>query len=470
MKVTARSYLTAGMAVLGAGAIALAPVQPLPDHAAPAQQRAVSNLAVNLASSIDPFTPWIQTFQQAAANVQLLGDFYNQQPLPLLNTIGKNIQTYAEELTNGNAAAIPGQIAKNLRTFFEGPWWNAPQQPIPAVNASGAPVYSSNYISDTQTVNRLGVVINSQRGVYNVAAPLIVSQLGPTLPEALAAALPAIIQFTATPYSGVVGGIVSPIVASLVQLSNSISAAREFFGKGDLIGGINEIINIPANTTNAFLNGLPGILDLTEVVRPLLPPSLQGVIQRLGLTLSGFLTGPVPFNGSLTNANRPPTIFTGGTLFDAISARATISGLGADTTGLQVGYYQSAIGLGQFLGTNMLVTPLPPKAAATGAATGVAPKAAAAVDAAPVATAPAAPAALSEPSAPSEPTAPAPVDTPPAPAVDVPPAPVEAPAPVAAKAPEADAPEAPATGHRGGGQGKSDNGGQSGGRGHRGAA
>jgi hypothetical protein len=375
MQITARSYLTSGIAALGAGAIAFSPIQPLPDHAAVAQERAVSNLAINLAAStIDPFTPWIQTFEQAAANIQVLGDFYNEDPTPILTTIGKNIITYGDYVMAGQGLKIPGLIANNITTFFQGPWWNAPNQPIPAFNNATppAPIYSSNYISETQTVNRLGVIFNSQRGVYNVAAPLIASQLAPLLPENLAPLLPAILQFTATPYSGLVGGIVSPIVSSLVQLNASITAARNFFDTGDVIGGINEIINIPANTTNAFLNGLPGILDLTSQLLPLLPPALQGAIQRLGLQLSGFLTGPVPLNGSLTNANRPPTIFTGGTLFDLISARATLAGLGADTTGLKVGYYQAAIGLGQFLGQRMLVPPPTPGSGATAAAPKVA--------------------------------------------------------------------------------------------------
>ena len=57
MHVAHRSYLTAGIAALGAGAIALTPVQPVPTHLAAAQERTVSTLSVNLVSTIDPITP-----------------------------------------------------------------------------------------------------------------------------------------------------------------------------------------------------------------------------------------------------------------------------------------------------------------------------------------------------------------------------------------------------------------------------
>ena len=374
MQITARSYLTSGIAALGAGAIAFSPIQPLPDHAAVAQERAVSNLAINLAAStIDPFTPWIQTFQQAAANIQVLGDFYNEDPTPILTTIGKNIITYGDYVMAGQGLKIPGLIANNITTFFQGPWWNAPNQPIPAVNNATppAPIYSSNYVSNTRTATGLSAsLFNSQRGAYNFAVPLLPPLLGPSLPENLAAALPAILQFTATPYSGVVAGLVSPILSALAQLNKSVTAARTFFDNGDVIGGINELINIPANVTNASLNGF-GPLDLTSLVIPILPPALQPIIRSFSLNLGGWLTGPVPLNGTLTNANQPPTQFTGGTLFDILGVSA-VFGVGGTTTGLPVGYFQSAIGLGQFLGTNMLA---PPPASAAGV---LAPKVAAA--------------------------------------------------------------------------------------------
>jgi hypothetical protein len=147
-----------------------------------------------------------------------------------------------------------------------------------------------------------------------------------------------------------------------------VAAVGQYFQSGDVIGAINELINIPAYTTNAFLNGA-GALDLTSVVVPLLPPNLAGLIQSIGLNLGGWLSPAVPFNGSLTAANNPPTEYTGGTLFDIVSAKTKpVAGIGGTTTGLPVGWGGSVIGLGQFLGQQLLVTPPAPGATVAAAA------------------------------------------------------------------------------------------------------
>ncbi len=426
MHIAIRSSLTAGIAVIGAGAIALSPVQPLPDHAAAPPQRAVESLAVNLASSIDVITPLVDTFNTSVANLKALADFYSKDPVPLLRTVGANIGTYFGELTNGQANLIPGQIQKNINTFFYSPWWNSPGKTIPNPDPATFP---SDYISSTQTVKKLGVLFGSQSGVYGVAAPLVAGQAPNLTP---------ILEFTATPYSGQLLGLLSPVLSALVQTVRSFTAVDQFVQDGDLIGAINELLNIPTKVTNASLNGA-GALDLTAIVQNILPPAIAPLIQAFGLNLGGAITPAVPFNGSLAVTNNPPTVFTGGTLFDSVSAKASVAGIGAQTTGLPVGWAQSVIGLGQFLGKNLLVTPPPPGAAV------IAPKAAA-VEAAPVAT-----------------------------PVEAPPAPVEVPDEVVAEAPADAAPPAvadtPAPAHRGGGnRGGSDNGGNSGGHGHRGAA
>lgn len=121
--VSARTYLTSGIAALGAGAIALSPVQPMPDHmntAAP--QRAIESMSVTLAASIDPITPIVETFNTSVANIKTLSEFYMQKPLPLLKTIAANTAIYAEEAANGQAGLIPEQISGNIKTFFQAPW------------------------------------------------------------------------------------------------------------------------------------------------------------------------------------------------------------------------------------------------------------------------------------------------------------------------------------------------------------
>ncbi|MCB9442426.1 MAG: hypothetical protein H6523_19580 [Mycolicibacterium sp.] len=377
MHVTYRSYLTAGVAALGAGAIALAPVQPIPNHLALAQDKAVATLAVNLASTIDPITPWVDTFETSLENIKALIAFNASDPAPLIRTIVANQLTYLQALPDFQF--IGESIVNNIQTFFQSPWWNSEGAPI--INGTLA----SDYISGTQTVSGLTVLYNNQRSIYNVVAPLLAAQ-GPEW-------LQPVLEFTATPYSAKAIGLLSPLLSSVVQLTRSFTAVGQYFQDGDVIGAINELINIPANVTNASLNGA-GLLDLTEVVKNIVPPAIAALITSFGANLGGLISPPVPYDGSLTNANRPPTVYTAGTLFDVVQTNA-VGGL-AQTTGLPVGWVESVIGVKQFVAKNLLVAPPTATAAVTPKAAASSEDAAPIVDVPVVADAPEAPPAVTD--------------------------------------------------------------------------
>ena len=380
MNVSARSYLTAGVAALGAGAIALTPIQPIPTHVAPTQQKAVANLAVELASTIDPITPWVDTLTTAFGNITALVGYYLEKPFPLAQTTAANTVTYFQELTNGNADLIPGQIWNNVQTFFQAPWDPGTQANPPG---SDPAFYEGDYISNVPITNKvpfLGVL--SQRQLYQ-SLPLALS----TDPDLLTTLAP-LLAFSANHYSGQVAGLVGPLLAPVIELTRSFTAVSQYFQDGDVIGAINELINIPANVTNGVLNGA-GYLDLTGVVNAIQP--LPDSIKSIGLNLGGLISPPVPFEGTLD----APTALSGGTLFDNIATEAAVGGLSVKTPGLPVSWFGSVIGLGHFLSEELLVTPPPAPTQA------VAPAAAAAVAAPVVAEAPAPAAAVADDPAPA---------------------------------------------------------------------
>ena len=372
MHITYRSYLTAGVAALGAGAIALTPVQPIPNHVALAQERAVSNLAVTLASTIDPITPWVDTIKTSVENITQLFNFYIEKPFPLIQTVAANQVTYFQEATSGNIGLIPEQIWNNVQAFFYSPW--SPGDP------------AGQYVSDAPLTTPLGL---SQQTVFKLL-PTILGQ-------ATYDQYKSIIDFTATPYSGQLVGLIGPLLAPLVELTRSFTAVGEFFNEGDVIGAINELINIPANVTDGVLNGA-GYLDLTGVVNAISP--LPPEVKNIGLNLGGLVSPPVPIESAPELA--------GGVLFDSVAAgisykvsqlpRPDGTSINVDDPGLPVSWVGSAIGLGQFLGQELLVTPPPapvqavaPAAAATPAVVAETPAAIvndapAAMEAAPVET------------------------------------------------------------------------------------
>ena len=244
-----------------------------------------------------------------------------------------------------------------------------------------------------------------------------------------------------THFSGLFFGLAGTVLAPVIQLGRSFTAIGDFIKAGDGVAAINEFINIPANVTNAFLNG-SGYLDRTAAVGMLIPGGLP--VDSIGVEIGGLLSS-TPYNGSLTDPSNPPTKWTGGVGFDGVTTTTGSTTL----RGLKFGFLGSVVGMGQFLSDKLLIP---------------SPQAGQAVAPAPVKSAAAAPAAAAPAAAPvvAEAPAPAVVEAPAAPAAIDFPAAVEAPAAAPAQA----VAEAPA--HRdGGGNNKSDNGSPA--KGHRGA-
>ena len=434
MHISARSYLTSGIAALGAGAIALSPIQPLPEQPAPGREKAVAHLAVNLAATIDPITPWVNTFKTAAANIETLGKLNAQNPFPLAKTIGANLATYSKELANGQGNLIPEQIWGNVQTFFQAPWDPGTSVPIPYTDAQ--PLLAiGEYASDTQPADGT----NNPNSIGLLPAQLIAGQLASGCEAdnscTLRPLIP-IVNFLNNHYSGQLVALVGTLIAPFVQLTKSFTAIGEFFKAGDVTGAINELINIPANMTNAALNGV-GVLDLTGVLKAV-APDIGGEIGLIGLNLGGLLNA-MPQNGSLYDPKNPPTKWAGGIGLDSIVFGQEPPPANPFAGGIPNGLLGANIGLGQFLADKLLVKPPAPGQALAPAS---AVKAAAAVEA-PAAAPAEAPAVVSAPveaAAPVVAAAPAPVAEAPAPVAEAP-APVEAPAapatPVSEPAPAA---------------------------------
>lgn len=479
MHISARTYLTSGIAAVGAGAIALSPIQPVPDHmSTAAPQRAVETMAVTLAASIDPFTPWVDTFKTSFANLDTLGKFWVQKPFPVLQTFGANLGTYFTELFNGNAGLIPGQIFGNIKALWTAPW--DPGRQVTLTQADNKTELTIPYVfcdtssSCSETTQKEGVDtqylwLSAYQIIGGASAENPLTNEGPlpleTIWNGFLAAQPAL-NLLFSPASGQALGVLGPLLSPAIQLVRSLSASWDYLTKGAILEAINEIINIPAKTTNAFLNGA-GFLDLTPIVTAVLGgplPVFPGIISKdfkVGINLGGLLN-VVPRNGSLADPDQAPTEWFGLGI-DGLSILDTPGNFfGPDAQGVfgyPNGFLGSGIAMTQYMSEQLLVTP-PVKASAT-----VAPAAAATVEA---------PATPSVPdTTPAIPATPA-IDT--TPAVPATPATPDIPAGLE----ESGAPEAPAAPavadaptHRGGGSAgvgggndNTDNGSR--GKGHRG--
>ncbi len=411
MNITARSYLTAGVAAVGAGAIALAPVQPIPNQVALAPEKVASTLAVNLAASIDPITPWVDTFKAAWANAENLHQAWWSYPFPIFTSILLNQYTYLSELPD--VGTIAQQFFGNWGKFLKAPFETG------ASNVSTAGVSDPLHLSHQFMFDTLA----------NAATPDELKKL----------------LLTTSPISGALLGFAGPGLSAMLQLRDSFQAISHALKpvdpdlEPDFMAALNEFINIPAKLVNAGLNGGNYL-------------NLEGVLKALGITVPdsvksiGLITGGLLSTFPYTKPD-PGGVQVGGVAFDSVDT--DVNGT-LYFPGIPMGLVGSINSLLNSVASAIYVTPpLTDSAQAElPAATAALPAAAAAVAEAPapaVAEAPASVAAVAE--APAVAEVPAPVAEAPAPAVEAPAPVVEAPTPVVeAPAPVVEAPvsEAPA--------------------------
>ncbi len=320
VSVSTRSYLIAGMAAVSAGAIAIAPVQPI-SHDLAALPQQVSSLAVGLAASIDPITPWIETLQAAGDNVVGLFTTWASDPFPIIQQVVANQFTYLSELPD--IGLILSQVVGNIG------------------NAIRAP-----FAVDTSTLNE------EHDSIWTLLPALV------TIPENLQPVL----DFTTTFLTGALLGLAGPVLAPVIQLGDSLSSIVGNLVGGDIGAALNDLINIPANLVNAFLNG-GQVLDLTPLVNLLGVEIPNTTVNSIGLALGGLLS-------------------PGGSLFNALDTNLTVDfgdfDVDIELPGVGPGVIGSVIGLTTTIANSIAVTP-PAAASARSAAAVEAPAATAEV-------------------------------------------------------------------------------------------
>lgn len=376
--VSVRSYLAAGVAAVGVGAVALSPVQPVNSVALAPQH--VSDLAVSLAAAVDPITAIANTLTGSLNNIGTLannwasgiyvtgtipapagqagnrsGGYAFGSPFPILQQLVLNSVAYLGELPD--IGTIAEQALGNISQFAGAPFEPGANKPGRALG-----LLPSNYMNqnvNAATYFKVAGIDASQRDV---------GALLPVIAEETYSALEPIINFATTPISGLLVGALGPVIGPALSVVNSVTAIVDALGESDFESALFELINIPTNAVNAFLNGGP-TLDLTGLVG-LLGLALPPEIESLGLKMGGLLS-------------------PGGVAFDALAAKATADiGLGPITVtvpGLPVGPIGAALGLTNYLATAIKVTPPAPTASVRAADADALPEAEVAEIATPVA-------------------------------------------------------------------------------------
>jgi len=282
-----RPYATAGFALVGASVIAISPVAPPPPDAEISPQ-------VRLSAVVEPITPWRNVISSADANLAGLAAVWRQDPAPVLRQVIANQIGYLRELPN--FPAIIQQIGANLEAALTAP-----------------------FATDLGTL---------EPG-HAFAFPIVTEGLPELdIPALLPAELQPLLNLTTTYLSGVLLGLVGPVVGPALELNASTQAIIGHLtgDNPDPEAAFSDLINIPAGVADAFLNGGQS-LDLTPVLAALGP--VLGVELPEGTKIGVAMGGVLSPGGSAFNA-LDITI-------EALGFPLTISGQGPGAIGSLIG-------------------------------------------------------------------------------------------------------------------------------------
>ncbi|MGB3481683.1 MAG: outer membrane porin GjpA [Mycobacterium sp.] len=257
MRVGLGPLAATGVAIVSAGAIAIIPVSPpLPDVVEP---------AVELTADTD----WSVIFSKAGQNAGSLTNSYFDPLFPVLQQIIVNQIGYLGDLPD--IPAIAEQIVINIAR---------------GVTAPAAPTTDTLDAQHTFLYNALPVITS-------IPFAELFFQISPTGQQLL--------DFSTSPVSGVLLGLVGPGVGPAVVLgSNLQSIVNDLTAETpDAARALATLLNTPAQMTDAFLNG--GVhVDITELAEALGPSF--GVSFPKGTKVGVAFGGLFSPGGSVFNA------------------------------------------------------------------------------------------------------------------------------------------------------------------------
>jgi hypothetical protein len=288
MHAAVRPYLTAGVALVGAGVVAVSPLTPpMPDIHLPSVRSAAVELAATVAQEVSPIDQWVQVVQTAVANLGALGQGLAADPDPILQ------QIIANQSAN---AAILGTAGTAVVTAFTGLGQTLP----------GA-------LQTALTQLRAGDVTDA---VATVADPVVLLALGLIDAGFTGADAWQAVSNTVQNFANVVAAVpklalgsflavTAPLISAINADTATAQAVADAGAAGDLKGVVTALINNPALVTGAFLNG-------------------YGDIPMLGLPAGGLLSGPGEIPG-ITNGLISGLLALRDTIATALTPKAPAS-------------------------------------------------------------------------------------------------------------------------------------------------
>lgn len=272
MQHAVRSSLTTGVALIGAGVIAVSPVthQPLPDLHLPAFHAS----AVQLTAQVNPITQWGQIITEALQNTKGLVTEVIADPAPVLGqvvrnqiasavavggsvrdylvAVGQQLGTTPESLKQAFQQLAAGHVADAVQTLYSA-----------VLTPFVLPILTTSILTDVQAAFRKPV-----QNMLNVIDTAITSPSG--MGWVLTAGLPLL---------AVMSDVVTATGDGLQNVVNGLNARN-------LAAVVNAIVAMPGAITGAVLNGYNG--DGAGILGP------NGIVQGLRNALGIIATAIKP--------------------------------------------------------------------------------------------------------------------------------------------------------------------------------
>ncbi|TXH19097.1 MAG: hypothetical protein E6R06_25300 [Mycobacterium sp.] len=125
----------------------------------------------------------------------------------------------------------------------------------------------------------------------------------------------AMLNFAASPLSGVLIGALGPSLSPLVEAFNNLDAVFTDLGNGDFDQALNGLLAMPGNAFDAFMNGTTLNLDWAIPMLESTGMFPDGSLVSFDIALGGILTEGVTIGDS---ADFTENLGTGGSIFNAL--------------------------------------------------------------------------------------------------------------------------------------------------------
>lgn len=276
MPVTLRSSLTSGVALVGAGAIALTPISALP---ADLPTPAIQSTAVQLTAAIDPLEAWVKLFTNTGVSATTLAEQILADPAPILTqllhngaghaqTVGTIVQGMGNGVVQWVNNDLPMYVDMVKAALDEGRYDEAIMQMV-------YPVFGLAIGIAMPLMSLSSITVGITGNLYNVA------------------------QTIANPMTlfGTVLGSLQVMSSTASQLGVGVQGFADAVKGGDAVAAVNALIATPALVLNGLINGTeftPGILTPESPTMSPLPGPIAGVMVQVRRAIAQALGAPAP--------------------------------------------------------------------------------------------------------------------------------------------------------------------------------